>query len=84
MASDSTISPVRVWAYRIARVVMFTMYAILPVHYYFHRWETSDIITAFAYVLLLPVLVLSIIARRFRPFGLALLAVLLHSLSTYA
>ena len=84
MASDSTISPVRVWAYRIARAVMFAMFAMLPVHFYFHRWEVSDITTALAYVLLLPVLALCIIARRFSSFGWGILAVFLHSLSTYA
>jgi hypothetical protein len=84
MAFDSTISPTRAWAYRIGRVVMLTMFVMLPVHFYFHRWETSDIIAALAYALLLPVAVLSIIARRFSPFGWALLAVLLHSLSAFA
>jgi len=84
MASDNTITPIRGWAFRVARVVMFTMFAIIPVHFIFHSWRVSDITTFFAYILLLVVAVLSIIAFRFGPLAWALLAVLLHTLSAFA
>jgi len=82
MASDENI--LKDLAYRIARVVIFTMFATVPVHFIFHRWEASDVIAGLADVLFLIVLVLSIIAFRFVPLAWALLAVLLHALCVFA
>ncbi len=84
MATNSTITTVRGRAYRIALIAMWAMFASIPIHYVFHRWEMSNAILGFVFILLLVILVSSVIARRFGPLAGALLAILLHSLSAFA
>jgi hypothetical protein len=59
---------------------MFGMFILVPVQFFVHNWRASEMVTGFAYVLLLVVAALSLIALRFGPLGWALLAVFLHSL----
>lgn len=70
------------WALRIARTIALTMFALVPVHF-FVSCDASGTLAGFTFVLLLVVAGLSIVARRFKPFGLALIAMLLHVLSTH-
>lgn len=84
LTSEKTITPIRSWAFWIARVAVFSMFAILPVHFIFHRWEVSEVITGFAFKLLLVVAVSSIVARKIWPIGWALLAMFLNSLIAFA
>jgi len=61
---------------------MFTMFGIVPVHY-FVSCDASATTAAVAGLLLFITGILSIVARRFSPFGWAFLAMFLHSLSMH-
>ena len=84
MAFNSTSSTLRDRAYQIARGTIFAMFAMVPIHFIFHRWQASDIITSLACALLLVVAVLVIVARRFGPLGWGILAVVLHGICGFA
>lgn len=68
---------IREWALKIARILVFMMYAAVPIHWYV-GWQGSDVIAHLAFILLCVVTVLSIVALRFKPFVFALVAMLLH------
>ena len=70
------------WSHRIARAILFTMFALIPVHY-FVPCEASDILGWVAMVSLIIVGGLSVLARRFAPFAWGLLAMLLHAMSVH-
>ena len=84
MASNTTIGILRGRAYYIARGAMFAMFATLPLHFIFQRWRASDIIAGLAFVLLVAVATLSVVARRYWALGWAVLAMLLHCMSAFA
>jgi hypothetical protein len=58
------------------------MFALVPIHF-FVRCEVSGTVGGFAVLLLFAVAGLSILARKFSPFAWALLAALLHTMSTH-
>ena len=58
------------------------MFVMIPVHF-FVSCPVSEVTAEFALGLLLVTGVLSIIARRFAPFGWALMAMVLHSMSVH-
>ena len=70
------------WALRIARTMMLAMYAMVPIHY-FVPCEASAVVGSIACVFLLVTGILSIVAHRLGPGGLALAAMVLHSLSMH-
>ncbi len=82
MNGSVVIGAVGIWSHRIARAVMFTMFALIPVHF-FVPCEASDVVGGAALVLLFIVGGLSIVARKFGVFGWALLAMLLHGMSIH-
>jgi hypothetical protein len=82
MTFSAAIGAMTEWARRIARVITFVMFALVPLHF-FVSCEGSGIVGGFSLMLLFPVAGLSIVARRFKWFGLALLAMLLHSMSMH-
>jgi hypothetical protein len=70
------------WAHRIGRTMALVMFGIVPVHF-FVPCSASERTMEIATGLGLFVTLLSIIARRFGPFGLALGAFVLHALCTH-
>jgi hypothetical protein len=82
MNSSAEFLAARGWALRIARVVSFTMFGMVPIHY-FVPCDASAIVMGVACVLLVVAGTLSIIAHRYSPFGWAIVAILLHTLSTH-
>lgn len=70
------------WSLRLARCIVLAMFALVPIHF-FVPCEVSGTVGGFAIVLLFGVTGLSILARKFGPFAWALLAALLHVMSTH-
>jgi len=82
MTFSVLISTVTEWGRRLARVIMLTMFALVPVHF-FVSCDGRGVVAGFALILLFVVAGLSIVARRFKWFGLALLAMILHVMSAH-
>ena len=82
MTFSAAIGTFTEWARRLARIVTLTMFALVPVHF-FVSCDGSGVVGGFSLILLFVVAGLSIVARGFKWFGLALLAMLLHSMSMH-
>ncbi len=82
MTFSAATATITEYARRFARVVTLMMFALVPVHF-FGSCDGSGVVGGFSVILLFVVAGLSIAARRFKWFGLALLAMLLHSMSMH-
>ena len=82
MSFAANMAAAREWSLWLARLAMFTMFGLIPIHFYV-PCEVSCRVAGMASLLLFVAGGLSILARRFRPFGWALVAMILHSLSMH-